>query len=292
MKIIKAHAVSSKCYKSAMKMTPRGIVLNCTAIGAGSQLSYYVDAPALVGVNDDRRFDNSPPAHAYIGRGLDGGVIIVNTLPYNYCAWNCGQGARGSYNYAPAYIQVMLLRDRDRFSEIYKAAVKFCIYLCNEFDMPLENIISHAEAHARGYADKDDNLTAWFEARGLTMDDFRATVAAAENKLRPTPLCPYGDINDVVYTYKVHTDVVDSLSYAEALAENLRCNGYKAHIIWNNKNKSQYTVQIGVYAKPRDAENVLIALKNIGYHGIIYTHKIRFSPAKTRRNKKHGNENI
>ena len=282
MKIIKAHAVSSKCYKSAMKMTPRGIVLNCTAVGANNQLNYYVDAPALVGANDDNQFSSSPPAHAYIGYGLDGGITIVNTLPYNYCAWNCGQGSRGSYNYAPAYIQVVMLQDRNRFNETYKAAIKFCIWLCKEFDIPLENVISHAEAHVRGYADTDDNLTAWLEHNDLTMDDFRATVAAAENKLHPTALCPYGDINGVVYTYKVHTDPVESLGYAEALAECLRCNGYKAHVIYNYKNKSRYIVQIGVYEKLCDAEKVLMALKRIGHYGTIRTQKIRFLTTKNR----------
>jgi N-acetylmuramoyl-L-alanine amidase CwlA len=203
MRLITAYQTNNDCYKTAQIMPkgkPEGIVVHST--GANNPyLKRYVDAPAEVGVNQYGNHWNrsgvSKMAHGFIGLDKDSKVAVVNTLPYNYCCWGCGNGKYGSYNYAPAYVQFEVcednLKNADYFNEVYRNAIEYSAYLCKEFGISVDNVVSHREAHARGYASNHSDIDNWLSWHGLTMNDFRAEVrkeleamAEEEKKEEPT----------------------------------------------------------------------------------------------------------
>lgn len=85
----------------------------------------------------------------------------------------------------------------------YAAAVELFAQLCTQYALdPLEDgvIISHAEGAARGIASAHADPTHLWRAFGLTMDDFRADVAAkmaAGNTDKEDDMVRYDSIDDV-----------------------------------------------------------------------------------------------
>ena len=167
-------------------MTPTGIVVHST--GANNpHLMRYVDCEEVCGRNRYGNHWNKPDAnkmvHGFIGRDKDGAVRVINTLPYTSAAWGVGSGGKGSYNYNPTgHIQFEMcedgLTDRAYFEEVIEAAVSYCAYLCREFSLPVESIVSHKEAHDLGYGSNHGDPHNWLKNFGMTMNDFRARVRA------------------------------------------------------------------------------------------------------------------
>lgn len=186
MRLITAYQINNDCYKTAQIMPkgkPEGIVVHST--GANNpNLKRYVDAPEEVGVNKSGNHWNrsgvEKMVHGLIGYDKDSNVAVVNTLPYNYCCWGCGKGSKGSYNYSPAYAQFEICEDNlnneDYFIEVYNTAIEYCAYLCKEYGISVDNIVSHKEAHSKGYGSNHKDIDHWLAKYGLTMSDFREAV--------------------------------------------------------------------------------------------------------------------
>lgn len=202
MNIITAYAVKNDCYKKAQKTTPVGIVVHST--GANNpNLKRYVDAPDEVGVNQYGNHWNNSAAdmgrsvcvHSFIGYDKNKAVRVANILPYNYCCWGVGSGSKGSYNYNPAYIQFEMcedgLTDKAYFAAVRDVAIEYCAYLCKEFNISVDKIVSHKEAHALGYGSNHGDPDNWWSKHAYTMDMFRAAVkaklAAEEPKKETAP---------------------------------------------------------------------------------------------------------
>jgi len=185
---VKAYAVNNLCYKAAQKMpkgSPCGIVVHST--GANNpELRRYVNAPDICGENIYRNYYDRPDwdacPHAVIGKDKRGEVRAAKLLPYDICCWNAGRGAKGSYNYDPAYIQFEIcedaLDDPDYFKAAFTLAARLCARLMKNYGIPLENVISHKEAHARGYACNHGDPENWLSKFGRDMDWFRELVKA------------------------------------------------------------------------------------------------------------------
>lgn len=187
MNIIKAYAVKNLCYKTAQKMTPAGIVIHST--GANNpNLKRYVDCPAEVGVNIyGNHWNNEMPGgrkvcvHAFIGYDKDKNVRVAEILPLDICCWGVGSGKKGSYNFSPAYIQFEIcedsLLDETYYRKAFAAATEYAAHLCTLFDLSPENIVSHKEAHQKGYGCNHGDPEHWMRNFGETMDDFREAVS-------------------------------------------------------------------------------------------------------------------
>ena len=171
-----AYARSSGAFKTPRPMpqgSPVGIIIHST--GADNpNLKRYVNAPEICGVNPYKNYFDRPDSnvcpHAVIGKDKNGEVKAAKLLPWNVCCWGCGSGSKGSYNYAPAYIQI----------EIAEAAL-----MKNYPTIKPENIISHKEACARGYASNHGDPEHWLARFGKNMDWFRGQVAP-EKQVRIT----------------------------------------------------------------------------------------------------------
>ena len=184
MQIIQAFAAKNKCYQAATPLTPRGIMLHsigCPQPNASVMARSY---------NQYQPGGQSVCVHGFIQR--DG--TYYQTLPYTMRAWHCGGAANATHigieMTEPAsivYTGGASWRDLDpdateaHVRGTYAAAVELFAQLCAQYALdPLEDgvIISHAEGAARGIASAHADPTHLWRAFGLTMDGFRADVAA------------------------------------------------------------------------------------------------------------------
>lgn len=172
MEIQKSYLTQNDCYKAGRKIVPKGIVVHDTACDQ-RKVSAYLTSWNKPGVEKC--------VHAFIGLRPDGSFGVVQTLPWEHRCWGCGSGKKGSYN--ASHIQFELCQD-DRtdgawFGQCYDKAVELCAWLCREYDIPVEQIVDHAEAHAAGWASNHGDTADWFPLYGKSMDTLRADVAKA-----------------------------------------------------------------------------------------------------------------
>ena len=191
-----AYARNNGAFKAARPMptgSPAGIIIHST--GANNpNLKRYVNAPEICGENPYRNYfdraDSDVCPHAVIGLDKSGEVRAAKLLPWNVCCWGCGSGSKGSYNYAPAYIQIEIaedaLNDRAYFEEAFGLEVQLCQRLMKNYPtIKPGNIISHKEACARGYASNHGAPEHWLARFGKNMDWFRSLIAP-EKQVRIT----------------------------------------------------------------------------------------------------------
>ena len=191
-----AYARNNGAFKAARPMptgSPAGIIIHST--GANNpNLRRYVNLPEICGENPYKNYFDRPDSnvcpHAVIGKDKNGEVKAAKLLPWNVCCWGCGSGSKGSYNYAPAYIQIEIaedaLNDRAYFEEAFGLAADLCQRLMKNYPtIKPGNIISHKEACARGYASNHGDPENWLARFGKNMDWFRSQVAP-EKQVRIT----------------------------------------------------------------------------------------------------------
>ena len=182
-----AYATNSGAYKMNRLMpagSPAGIIVHST--GANNPyLKRYVNAPDTCGENPYKNYFDRPGSdvcpHGVIGLDKNGEVKAAKILPWNICCWGCGNGAKGSYNYNPAYIQIEICEDgltnKDYFLKAFKLMAQLCNRLMKNYPtIKLENIVSHHEAHIRGYASGHVDCDHWLAKFGYDMDWFRELV--------------------------------------------------------------------------------------------------------------------
>lgn len=186
MEIIEAYATQNKCYQIGTPLKPRGIMLHsigCPQPNASVMAQNY---------NQYRPNGQSVCVHTFVQR--DG--TVYQTLPWTVQAWHCGGAANATHigieMTEPASIVYTghgaEWRDLDPAATeahvrgTYAAAVELFAQLCTQYALdPLEDgvIISHSEGAARGIASAHADPTHLWRAFRLTMDGFRADVAAA-----------------------------------------------------------------------------------------------------------------
>lgn len=195
------YLVDNACYRYGEYMTPAGIVVHSTGSN-NPYLSRYVQPlpgqtdgitlndvymRSVLGINkygnDWNRYMPDGMAvcvNAFIGRANAGSVEVVNTLPWDMSPWGCGSGELGSYNADHIQFEVCEdgLTNEGYYCEAIKVrAVELCALLCKKYNLPVNTIVSHAEAHKLGYASNHADIDHWLRLHGDTMDDFRGWVA-------------------------------------------------------------------------------------------------------------------
>lgn len=204
--IVEAVVTANKCYQAAIPLHPQGIMLHsigCPQPNAAVMAHRY---------NTYQPDGQSVCVHGFVQR--DG--TYYHTLPYNLRAWHCGGSANqthiGIEMTEPAsivYTGGASWRDLDPAATeahvrgTYAAAVELFAQLCEQYALdPLADgvIISHAEGAARGIASAHADPAHLWRAFGLTMDGFRADVAAkmaAGNTDEEDDMVRYDSIDDV-----------------------------------------------------------------------------------------------
>ncbi len=218
--IIEAFATNNKCYQIGAPLYPQGIMLHsigCPQPNAAVMARYY---------NQYQPGGQSVCVHGFIQR--DG--TYYQTLPYTMRAWHCGGAANATHigieMTEPAsivYTGGASWRDLDpdateaHVRGTYAAAVELFAQLCTQYALdPLEDgvIISHAEGAARGIASAHADPAHLWRAFGLTMDGFRADVAAkmaAGNTDEEDDMVRYHSIDEMPSYYREEAaQLVDS----------------------------------------------------------------------------------
>ena len=201
MNMLKCLLTNNDCYKEAKRMTPVGIIIHSTGCNNPNLRRYVQPDDGIIGYNIYQNDWNQPGTdvcvHGFIGKTLKGDVRFVQTLPFNFQCWGCGSSWRGSYN--REYIQIEVceddLKDEKYFEKAFTVAIEVTRYLVKQYNISINNVISHKEAHERGYASDHVDCNHWLAKFGKDMDWFRQQVkkglAATNTKKPKTSFKPY-----------------------------------------------------------------------------------------------------
>lgn len=195
MKVITCMHTQSRCYGVKRQYAnPIGIVVHSTGANNSSIKRYSQpsnDDPnraellTILGTNQYGNHWNragvSKAVHYIIGKLADGNVGTVQNLPEDIACWGAGKGKKGSYNYDPvAHIQFEICEDglkgESYFRAVYKEATELCADICRRHGWDASVIVSHKEAHSKGYGSNHADIDHWLKNFKLTMKDFRAEV--------------------------------------------------------------------------------------------------------------------
>ncbi len=192
MQITEHILTKNDCYRAGRTITPRGIMVHSTGV-AQPDVQVFLNAWDKPGVEKC--------AHAFVHR--DG---VVETLPWNWRGWHAGTPPEGGMSANNTHISFEILepaghtyaggvmtgydpvKNADYFAAVYRNAVELCAYLCRRYGLdPLEDIVDHAEGHARNIASNHSDVGHWFSRHGKSMDTLRADVSAALAGEVPAP---------------------------------------------------------------------------------------------------------
>ena len=239
---------NNDCYKANRKMKPKGIIVHSTGVNNTKLNRYIGPDDGRLGVNKYNNHWNKPGlstcVHGFIGKDKKGVVCTYQTLPLDICAWGVGKGSKGSYNYKPAYLQFEILednlKDKNYFNKVMKEAQELCARWCKEFDLPVDKVISHKEAHLKGYGSNHADCDHWLSKFGKDMKWFRSEV----NKLLQNDI-RVGDkikIRDGVNTYYNGRKVPAWLKKATLYARSKQTkDGINVWLVSTAKNLPVYT---------------------------------------------------
>lgn len=196
MKLYKCMLTSNRCYTNGTKIIPKGIMVHSTGANNPTIKRYaqpsktdpdYDELMKIIGTNQYNNDWNdsslSVSVHAFIGKLADGSIGTVQTLPWNYKAWHCASGAKGSGNNTYIAFEICEdgMNDKTYFDKVYKEAVELTAKLCKEYNLdPMADgvVICHSEGYRRGIASGHADVMHWFPKFGKNMDIFRANVNA------------------------------------------------------------------------------------------------------------------
>lgn len=239
------------CYKKSKKMKPKGIVVHSTGVNNPNLKRYLGPDDGRIGNNANGNHWNRPgiekAVHAFIGKDKRGRVCTYQTLPTNICCWGAGKGSKGSYNYNPAYLQFEILeddlKDKSYFNLVMKEAQELCAKWCVEFNIPVANVVSHAEAYGKGYASNHADCDHWLKRYGKNMSWFRSQVTKLVKAL--TADIQVGDkikIKDSVTSYYDGKKFPSWLRNVTLYARKLETkDGVKVWLVSTNKVLPVYT---------------------------------------------------
>lgn len=175
------------CYKKATPMKVKGIVVHSTGANNPTLRRYIQPDDGLIGKNTNNNHWNRSGVdkcvHAFIGKDKNGDVQVYQTLPFNIACWGVGKGKKGSYNYDPTgHIQFEIcednLKDENYFNKAFSLAAEFCAYLCKEYNLSVDSVVSHNEAAKKGYGSNHADCDHWLKKFDKNMDWFRNEVKA------------------------------------------------------------------------------------------------------------------
>lgn len=198
---------NSTCYKNTRTMNVKGILWHSTGANNPTLRRYvqpnsgdvnYSGLMQKLGKNNNGNDWNhiyvEAGVNAWIGKLADESVTTVQTLPWNYRPWGCGDGSNGSCN--DGWIQFEIcedgLNDSAYFNKVYKEACELTAYLCKLYNInPLgtvkhngvtvPTILCHNDSFQLGLGSGHADVLHWFPKFGKNMATVRSDVAALIN---------------------------------------------------------------------------------------------------------------
>lgn len=214
MNLLECIMKNSTCYKETSRGVPVGILWHDTA-AQNPNLKRYVQ-PCLdssdynsliikIGKNNYNNDWNSiyieAGLNAWIGKLADGSIGTIQTLPWDYRPWGCGQGNKGSCNGLSDgrfWIQFEICDDgyqsKEYFNKVYNEACELTAYLCKKFNinpngivsynnMQIPTILCHNDSYKFELGCNSNDVYLWFNKFGKTMNDVRNDVSKLINSV-------------------------------------------------------------------------------------------------------------
>ena len=187
VKIVQKLATNSPCYKSGVKITPKGAMLHSVGCPQPNPLVFCSNW-------------NSSNADACVHLVVGVDPVDYQLLPFDRKAWHCGSVSKGSGNNylislemtEPATIKYTSganwietgngANTKAHVLATYKNAVEMFAYLCKTYGFnptSTDVIMSHSEGHKKGIASNHGDVEHIWNKYGLTMNQFRADVKKA-----------------------------------------------------------------------------------------------------------------
>lgn len=284
MNLRKCFLVNNDCYKSGVKITPKGIMVHSTGANNPNLSRYVQPDDGLLGVNNYKTdWNQARPGgrqvcvHAFIGKLKDGSIATYQTLPFDIEGWHSGSGKNGSAN-SIGYIGFEIcedgLTDSNYFNKVYKEAVEFTAYLCNLYKLdPMTKVICHSEGYKLGIASNHGDVMHWFPKHGKNMDIFRNDVKAEMSKLNTdnktdsnTSDSNDNNANDSKVLYRVQVGAYKNKGNAVNMQNKLKDQGIDNFLVYEG---GLYKVQCGAFSIKENAIKMQNKLKSMGYSTYI-----------------------
>ena len=185
MRLRRQYLTRNDCYKAGRVIVPRGVMVHSTGVD-NPRVSRYVPGNEVLGRNRGENHWDQPGVdkcvHAFVGRFADGGVGVVQTLPWACRGWHCGKGRLGSANNTHISFELCEdgLTDGAYFQAVYRQGVELTAALCRRYGLdPMADgvVLSHSEGARRGIASNHGDPDHWFRRFDRTMENFRRDVA-------------------------------------------------------------------------------------------------------------------
>jgi N-acetylmuramoyl-L-alanine amidase len=265
-------ATSNPCYQqNNNRLKTTHLILHSTGANNPNLKRYVTPDDGMLGENKYNNGWNNPKSstlvHGVIGKNKNGFVEAYQIAPWGKLVWGCGSGLNGSGN--SFAIQVEMCEDdtlgANYAKETYNVAVKLFAHLCKSYDIPVENIWSHNEANAKGYASGHVDPEHWWKKvkSGLTMDGFRKDVAALLGGEKTKEQLP---AEGSASLFRVQVGAFTLKKNSEYKLQALKSAGYDAFVTQVN---GWWKVQVGAYKKRENAEKQVAKLEKDGFSAII-----------------------
>ena len=183
MRLYGALLTHNDCYLRGRTIRPQGAMVHSTGANNPYLRRYVAPDDGRLGEPSPRHWNQSGVGacvHAMIGKAADGSVAAYQTLPWNMRGWHCGRS--GNDSLIAFEICEDGLTDEVYFRQTYRAAVELTAYLCKLYRLDPQAdgvVLCHSEGYKRGIASNHADVMHWWSRYGVSMDDFRAAVAAA-----------------------------------------------------------------------------------------------------------------
>lgn len=180
--ITRYYQTKNDCYKKGAEMQPEGIVVHSTAANNPFLKRYVGPDDGKLGVNSYKNYWNKPNfkkcMNGFCGKLDDGTIAFYQTLPWNYKPWGCASGKKGSFNNTHIQFEICEdnLKNEQYFNEVFEMAINVCAYLCQEFGLEADKVVSHKEAAKLGYANNHSDPHNWLVKFNKDMNWFRDEV--------------------------------------------------------------------------------------------------------------------
>lgn len=273
-------AVNNPCYK---KNGNRGktthLILHSTGANNPNLKRYVTPDDGHLGFNQYNNGwnnkDSNTLVHAVVGKNKFGIIEAYQIAPWGKLVWGCGSGNNGSGN--SFAIQVEMCEDQtlgaSYAKEVYAETVKLFAHLCKANNIKPENIWSHNEAHAKGYASGHVDPEHWWKAvkAGLTMDSFRKDVKRllSGEKISEQTTSQKSETaarEEAVTLYRVQVGAFSQKKYATAKLEAVKAAGFDVFTVQVG---ALWKVQIGAFDKKSDAEAMAKKVQTAGFTSIV-----------------------
>ena len=165
MEIIVHYLDKNLCFKKGEEIIPTMIMLHSTA------------CPGVTAKTFIKAWNTSTPngskvcVHAFLDPG-----VVYQTLPWAMRCWGCG-GIGNNVAIQFEICEPKNLADKKYFLEVKQTAIELCAFLMKQYNIPIDKITSHCEAHreyGKAFASNHSDLDHWWKKYfNYTMDDFR-----------------------------------------------------------------------------------------------------------------------